>query len=96
MRYDPNYKDQIFREENGRIGLGEIIGIPLSQMVMVGDSDNDLPALTKTGLSIAMANGEVEVKAVCDMTTKADNNSGGCAEAIRAVLAMNERRGPSE
>ncbi|MBR5420611.1 MAG: DUF3592 domain-containing protein [Lachnospiraceae bacterium] len=32
MRYDPNYKDQIFREENGRIGLGEIIGMVKSEM----------------------------------------------------------------
>ena len=76
--------------------LGEIIGIPLSRMVMVGDSDNDLPALTIAGLSIAMANGEDEVKAVCDMTTKADNNSGGCAEAIRTVLSINDRVNDNE
>ncbi len=75
--------------------FASLIGIDLSETVMVGDSNNDLPALEKAGLAIAMGNSPDEIKVKCDLTV-ADNNNGGCEEAIRAVLERNAQAGKRE
>ena len=75
--------------------LASIMGIDLSQTVMVGDSNNDLPALEKAGLSVAMGNSPDEIKGKCDLIV-ADNNNGGCEEAIRYVLEHNAQVGEKE
>ena len=65
--------------------LCELLGIPVAQTIAVGDSDNDLPVLNEAGLSVAMGNSNANVLRTCDVTV-ADNDSGGCAEAIRRFL----------
>ena len=54
-------------------------------MIMVGDADNDLEALKASGLAVAMGNANEHVKKVCAVQV-ADNNHGGCAQAIRRYL----------
>ena len=75
--------------------FASLIGIDLSETVMVGDSNNDLPALETAGFSVAMGNSPDEIKRKCDLTV-ADNNNGGCEEAIRAVLDRNAQAGKKE
>lgn len=65
--------------------LCEKMGISMEQMIMVGDSYNDLEALKASGLAVAMGNANAEVKSVCSATV-ADNNHSGCAEAIYRYL----------
>ncbi|MBQ7534579.1 MAG: HAD family phosphatase [Stomatobaculum sp.] len=60
-------------------------GIPLSEIIMVGDSDNDLAALKIAGLSLAMGNGTKEVKEIADAVLP-DNAHDGAAWAIRKYL----------
>ena len=63
----------------------QVLGISMEQMIMVGDADNDLEALKASGLAVAMGNANEHVKKVCAVQV-ADNNHGGCAQAIRRYL----------
>lgn len=65
--------------------LAKEMSISLEQIIMVGDSYNDLEALKEAGLGIAMGNARPDIKAVCSVMV-ADNNHNGCAEAIRRFL----------
>ena len=65
--------------------LSEKTGIPMEQIIMVGDADNDLSALKAVGLAVAMGNANEQVKASCHVEL-ADNDHNGCAEAIYKYL----------
>ena len=65
--------------------LCEKLGIRMEETVMVGDADNDIPALKAAGLSVAMGNANERVKSICDLEV-ADNNHQGCAQAIRYAI----------
>ena len=65
--------------------LCELLGIDRSRTVAVGDADNDLPVLAEAGLAVAMGNSNEHVLNAADVVV-ADNDSGGCAEAIRSYL----------
>lgn len=65
--------------------LSQRTGIPLAQMIMVGDADNDLEALQTAGLAVAVGNASDTVKRACDAVV-ADNEHSGCAEAICKYL----------
>lgn len=70
----------------------EILQVPLDKTIVVGDSDNDVEMMKIAGLSIAMGNARECVKDICKVTV-ADNDHGGCAEAIWKYLL---RDAPSE
>ncbi len=65
--------------------LCEAVGVPISQTVAVGDSENDLAMLRAAGWSVAMGNAIDEVKAAADATV-ADCDHDGVAEAIARFL----------
>ena len=52
----------------------------------IGDSYNDLPMLEVAGLSVAAGNAVEDVKKVCDVVTKADNNEGVIAEIVERFI----------
>ena len=61
------------------------IGLPAEQTIAVGDANNDLDILARAGLSVAMGNANAQVLAAADVVV-ADNDHGGCAEAIDRYL----------
>lgn len=65
--------------------LCEYLNIPLEQTIAVGDADNDLDILKQAGLAVAMGNSNENVKAIADVIV-ADNDHGGCAQAIAEYL----------
>ncbi len=65
--------------------LCEYLGIPLSEAIAVGDSENDNEAIQMAGLGIAMGNSTEELKGLADVLV-ADNDHDGCAEAIDRYL----------
>ena len=69
----------------GLLALADLLGIPHEQTIAVGDSYNDLPMIHAAGLGVAMGNSREAVLAAAGATV-ADNDSGGCAEAIRRYL----------
>lgn len=68
--------------------LSEKVNIPLEEMVMVGDADNDLEAMRQVGCAIAMGNANDNCKRIADRIVS-DNDHGGCREAILSVLDQN-------
>ena len=61
-------------------------GVPLAEVAMAGDAENDLAAIEAAGLGIAMANAPEFVRARAGFIA-GDVEEGGIAEAIDFVLA---------
>lgn len=57
-------------------------GIPLSQVMTLGDEDNDIPMLTAVGYGVAMGNASENTKATAGFVTET-NEQSGLAKAIR-------------
>lgn len=69
----------------GLARLCQRLGLDLSQVIAVGDSDNDESAFRRAGLGLAMANANDLIKSLAGAIV-ADHNHGGCAQAIRDYL----------
>lgn len=61
---------------NGLIHLGGHLGIPLKEMVAIGDSEDDIEMISACGLGVAMGNGEADVKRAADWVTRSNNQHG--------------------
>ena len=65
--------------------LAKRLGISQQDIMVLGDSENDMAMLTYAGLGVAMDNADDKVKAVADAVT-ADNNRDGVALAIEKYV----------
>jgi len=65
--------------------IGKLCGIDKSEMIAVGDGQNDIGMLEYAGFSVAVDNAIDEVKAVCDHVTRS-NNDDGVAEVIEKYV----------
>ncbi|MFC2002306.1 Cof-type HAD-IIB family hydrolase [Chloroflexota bacterium] len=89
----PAYPDIVFinvlapevSKGKGTEALAAHLGVPLSEVVAVGDGSNDVSLLSSAGLAIAMGNARSEVKAVADYITL-DVDHSGLAVAINKFL----------
>ena len=61
--------------------LADTLGIPMEQVMTLGDEENDIPMLRAAGYGIAMANGSAEAKAAAKYVTDT-NEECGFAKAI--------------
>ena len=50
--------------------------------ILVGDADNDIAAMKKAGLAVAMKNANEHVKALADVIVS-DNDHDGCREVLQ-------------
>ena len=66
--------------------LTGILGIDQSQVMGMGDEENDLAMLEWAGLGIAMKNATPEVKALADVVAPATNDEHGVAWAIQTYI----------
>ena len=57
------------------------VGAEMADVMMVGDGDNDLPAIVAVGWGVAMANAEEEIRAAARIVT-GDVDADGAAEII--------------
>lgn len=69
----------------GLVKLSEATGIPLSQMIAVGDEGNDIEMIRTAGLGVAMGNATDAVIEAADVMT-ADCDHDGVAEVINLCL----------
>ncbi len=67
--------------------LADALGIPLSQVMTLGDEDNDVSMLKAVGYGVAMANGSQTAKDAAFFVTD-DNDRDGFAKAIERFALM--------
>ena len=65
--------------------LAPFLGMPLTEVMAIGDGDNDISLLSSAGLAVAMDNALDAVKAVADFVTL-DVDHNGVAAAIEKFL----------
>ncbi|GEB76896.1 Cof-type HAD-IIB family hydrolase [Sporolactobacillus inulinus] len=65
--------------------LAHYLGIPLREVMAIGDNYNDLSMFDVAGVSVAMGNANDEIKNYCDRVT-IDCNEDGVAHAIYEAL----------
>lgn len=65
--------------------LSRLRSIPMEDMAVFGDRENDVPMLKKAGLAIAVGNASPAAKAVAHHVT-ASNEDDGVAEAIERII----------
>ncbi|GIP00812.1 5-amino-6-(5-phospho-D-ribitylamino)uracil phosphatase YcsE [Paenibacillus lautus] len=76
-------------KESGVREVCQMLGFSMSDVIAMGDSDNDAKLLKAAGLGVAMANGEDYIKSIADVIT-ATNNEDGVAQAIRKYVFQME------
>ena len=62
-----------------------ITGIPISDTIAFGDSENDIPLLRAAGIGVAMGNAAADVKAAADVVAET-NNEDGIAKFLLTTL----------
>lgn len=70
---------------NGLLFFAGQLGIPLHEIVAVGDGANDAEMIEKVGLGVAMRNAAPEVKQKADWITRS-NDMAGVAYVVREVF----------
>lgn len=66
--------------------LAEAIGVPLSEIVTLGDMENDVPMFHQAGFSVAMGNASDAVKREARETTLTNDEDGFAAAVERFIL----------
>ena len=69
----------------GLVHLAQKLNLPMDQIIAVGDADNDESMIREAGFGVAMGNANENIKNLADIVV-ADNDHGGCAQAIDDVL----------
>jgi Cof subfamily protein (haloacid dehalogenase superfamily) len=70
--------------------IGESYGIGKSEMIAIGDSDNDISMLEYAGLGVAMGNASDEVKKVCQRIAPSNNEDGAAKVIEEFIIKENE------
>ena len=66
--------------------LAEALGIPMTQVMTLGDEGNDIPMLRVAGCGVAMGNGSAEAKAAAKYVTDTNDNCGFAKAIERYAL----------
>lgn len=69
--------------------LGELLNIQASEMMALGDEENDLAMINYVGLGVVMENGTAELKAVSQYVT-GTNEADGVAQAVKKFVLTDQ------
>lgn len=87
--FSSNHSLEIFQEGTDKYnGLSKLLGhlgLGFENLMMIGDSENDLRAIEGAAIGVAMANGQDFVRRAADYVAP-DHNRNGVAHAIRKFL----------
>lgn len=81
MNPQGNKWDSIVRYANS-------LGIEASEIIVMGDNNNDIEMIMNAGLGIAMKNGSSLAKEVADRVSQRDNNKSGVAFELKKILKI--------
>lgn len=70
----------------GLTRLAEMLGIPMSQVIAVGDSSNDLAMIRAAGLGVGVANVTDDVRPYCDVVLETAGTDGAFTEIVERFL----------
>jgi len=73
--------------------IGKLYGIDRSEMIAIGDGNNDIGMLKYAGLGVAVENAADEVKAACGYVTLSNNNDGVADVIERFILTPTAQLG---
>ena len=68
------------------IFLADLLGIPVSQTIAIGDNLNDVHMIEAAGFSVAVRNARDELKALADYVTRRNCAEGAVAEVIEKFV----------
>ncbi len=86
---ESKFSELYFPSSSKTTGLtiaSEHLGIDQDHVIVIGDADNDVEMLSHFPHSIAMINGEEQVKKRASRVSDFDNNHDGAAEAVLKLL----------
>lgn len=86
-RYDDYFECSSNQTSKGKaiLKVADELGIKVEEIASIGDNFNDVPMFEIAGLSIAMENGPIAVKEMCDVVTL-NNDENGVAYAIENYI----------
>lgn len=73
-------------KKSGLERLARYLDIPMSEVMAIGDHDNDIPMLKEAGLGVAMGNAVEEAKRAADAVTEYNDDDGAAKAIIRFAL----------
>jgi hydroxymethylpyrimidine pyrophosphatase-like HAD family hydrolase len=82
--------DRLANKGVGLLELAKLVGVPPSEIAVIGDGGNDVTMFEQAGLSIAMGNAQPAVKAEAHFVT-ASNSEDGFAAAVERFILGGER-----
>ena len=72
--------------------LAEMLGIPMDQVIGVGDSANDLAMIKAAGLGVGVANVTDDVRPYCDAVLDSTGDDGAFEELVEKYLEPSSAR----
>ena len=70
----------------GLTRLADMLGIPMSEVIAVGDSANDLSMIKAAGLGVGVANVTDDVRPYCDAILETAGTDGAFSELVERFL----------
>ena len=70
--------------------LAKLLAVPLAEIAVIGDGDNDVAMFERSGLSIAMGNASPDVRQAADFVTDS-NREDGFAKAVERFILGHDR-----
>jgi hypothetical protein len=87
-RSQPYYLDithPLANKGDALVEIAKLLAVPLAEIAVIGDGDNDVAMFERSGLSIAMGNANPEVQQPADFVTDS-NREEGFANAIERFI----------
>ncbi len=73
---------------NSIVRYANSLGIKGSEIIAMGDNNNDVEMIMNAGLGITMKNGSKLAKEVSDLVSEKDNNESGVAFELKKILGI--------
>jgi Cof subfamily protein (haloacid dehalogenase superfamily) len=92
-RSQPYYLDithPLANKGGALLALAKLLGIPPTEIAVIGDGGNDIAMFERSGLSIAMGNAGLDVQRAADFVTDT-NREEGFANAIERFILAGDR-----
>ena len=68
--------------------LANYANVKLNEIIAFGNDNNDLEMLKYAGYSVAMKNGNDDLKKVANIVSKCDNNNDGVEKFLKKFLKI--------